>query len=193
LDEFFLPEIVLNAYKEGYFPMADGRHGEIYWHSPDPRAVFPLDSIKIPKNMQKKLRRGDFRFTVNGHFDYVIEQCADRSETWINDDIIETYTEMNRMGNCHSVEAHMNGEIVGGLYGVQIGGAFFGESMFNDVSDASKAAFYYLVERLKALGFILLDSQYINPFTEKLGAIEIPRDLYLIILKKAIILPCKFE
>jgi leucyl/phenylalanyl-tRNA--protein transferase len=122
----------------------------------------------------------------------VIRECASRKITWINDVIIESYINLHKAKHAHSIETWKDNEIVGGLYGVAIGGAFFGESMFNKASDASKFAFYFLVEYLRSRGFLLLDSQYINEFTQNLGAIEVPKVIYLKILEKAINLPCSF-
>jgi leucyl/phenylalanyl-tRNA--protein transferase len=186
LADLFSPDIVLHAYKEGYFPMADSKDGEIFWHSPDPRAIFDIHNIKIPKSLRSKLYNGNFKFSANYDFPYIINKCAERNETWINDDIIETYIELHNMGVAHSIETWQDEHIVGGLYGVAIGGAFFGESMFNTVSDASKAAFFYLTQHLVYQGFTLLDSQYINNFTKQLGAFEIDKELYLILLKTSI-------
>ena len=185
-------EIVLSAYTQGFFPMADENTGEIFWHSPDPRAVFPLDNLKKPKSLLKSSRKKGFKYSVNADFEFVIRACADRDDTWISEDIISIYQDLHENGHAHSVETWMNNEIVGGLYGIAIGGAFFGESMFNLESEAAKASFFYLVEYIKSKGFILLDSQYINPFTEQLGAVEITRDNYLSFLQEALILPVSF-
>lgn len=193
MNELFSTEIILRAYEQGYFPMAESEDGEIYWHAPNPRAIIPLDDVKIPKSLRSKLKRGVFDFTINKEFEKVIEQCAKREETWISQEIVNAYTELHFLGYAHSIETWQNGKLVGGLYGVAIGGAFFGESMFNHISDASKAAFYFLIEHLKKKKFLLLDSQYINDFTKKLGAILISRNLYLNILEKAINLPITFE
>jgi leucyl/phenylalanyl-tRNA--protein transferase len=192
LNGIFNPEIVLNAYRLGYFPMADSKDGDIYWHSPDPRAIFPIDVIKFDKNVIKKIRRGDFKFTIDNNFENVILECANRENTWINDEIIDTYIELHNMGYAHSIETWKDGNIVGGLYGVAIGGAFFGESMFNKVSDSSKAAFYFLINHLREKKYVLLDSQYINDFTQKLGAILIPKKKYMKLLEYAISLDREF-
>lgn len=178
--------ILKHAYSVGYFPMAESRYGHIYWHSPDPRAIFPIKSIKPSKSMRKKLKSGLFQYSINRNFNFVIQSCSEREETWINEEIIEVYAQLHLEGYAHSIEVWQNNEIVGGLYGIAIGAAFFGESMFNFVSDASKAAFYFLVHRLNILNFELLDSQYLNPFTAQLGAIEIKRDDYMKLLKSAI-------
>ena len=185
-------EVLIKAYADGFFPMAESKDGDIYWHSPDPRAIIPLNTMRIPKSMRQIYRKKIFSFTINNNFDFVIRACAQREDTWISDDIIYAYNNLHRAGFAHSVETWQNGEIVGGLYGVAIGGAFFGESMFNLVSNASKASFYFLMAKLSQNGFVLLDSQYINDFTEQLGAIEIPREEYLKILKGAIQYKCDF-
>jgi leucyl/phenylalanyl-tRNA---protein transferase len=184
------PELLISAYQQGFFPMADEFDGKILWHSPDPRAIIPLDKIKTPRSLKQFLKNYSIDFRINSNFHYVIRKCADRNDTWISDEIVKAYIDFHNFGFAHSVEAYMNGEIVGGLYGVTLGGAFFGESMFSDISNASKAAFYFLAYRLMERGFVLLDSQYINPHTESLGAIEIPKWAYLKILNRAITLPC---
>lgn len=179
------PEILINAYMQGYFPMAD-ENGEIYWHNPDPRAVMPLDKIKMPRSLKQYIKKYKMKFKIDSNFEQLIRKCANREETWINNEIISAYTNFHFMGFAHSVETFVEDEMVGGLYGVAIGKAFFGESMYSDVSNASKAAFYFLVERLKELDFILLDSQYLNPHTELLGAVEVSKKDYMEILNRAV-------
>lgn len=191
-DRIINPDILLNAYASGYFPMAE-RSGDIYWHCPDPRAIIPLDSVKMPKSMRQTLKKNPFSFSVNKEYEYVINACADRDETWISDEIKSSYIYLNQLGFSHSVEVWQNDEIVGGLYGVSLGAAFFGESMFSIVPNAAKAAFYFLVWILMEKGFILLDSQYMNDFTQSLGAINIPKTLYLGILENALEMPIKFS
>lgn len=166
--------------------MADIEDGAIFWYSPEVRAIFDLDKINFDKSTLKKIKKGTFSFSINKDFDFVIRSCSNRSNTWISEEIIDIYTELHNMGYAHSVEVWSEGSICGGLYGVAIGGAFFGESMFNLISDAAKAAFYFLAAHLKYQGFILLDSQYINPFTKQLGAFEIPKQEYLELLEEAI-------
>lgn len=192
MDSFFCSEVVLRAYMDGYFPMADSHIGDIYWHSPDPRAIFPLYNIAPSRKTKKQIEKQNFTYSINTYFSEVIKYCANRSDTWINDDIINTYIDLFDNGYAHSVEVYQEKELVGGLYGISIRGAFFGESMFNFVPNASKAAFYYLVEHLKNKGFMLLDSQYINDFTEQLGAIEISKKQYLYLLKKALEVETRF-
>jgi len=180
------PELIIAAYMRGYFPMAESRDGEIYWHSPDPRAILPIDIIRPPRSLRQTLKKTPFDYRIDSNFETVIRACGKRYDTWISEEIITLYSVLNRLGVAHSVETFDKDELIGGLYGVAIGGAFFGESMFSVKSNASKAAFYYLVERLRERKFILLDTQYLNPFTEQLGAIEISRDDYLILLEKAL-------
>lgn len=187
------PEILIRAYSEGYFPMASSKQGDVYWHCPDYRAVFPIHKIKPNRSLRKSIEKSEFSYSINDNFEYVIEKCSNRDDTWISEEIIEAYCDLHYLGFAHSIEVWQKDVIVGGLYGVAIGAAFFGESMFNDVSNASKAAFYYLVEHLKKQGYVLLDSQYLNHFTEQLGAVEISRKEYEKLLKYAIQKECKFS
>ncbi len=172
--------------------MAESREGEIYWHCPDPRAIFPLDEIKRPRSLKQKERKGIYEVRISCDFPGVIRGCADRRGTWISDEIIRSYEILHSLGWAHSVETWRDEKLVGGLYGISIGGAFFGESMFARESDVSKIAFYALVDRMKERKFTLLDSQYIAGHTRRLGAIEIPRDDYLKILEKAVMIPTTF-
>ncbi|MCX7909559.1 MAG: leucyl/phenylalanyl-tRNA--protein transferase [Ignavibacteria bacterium] len=185
-DKIISPQLLLEAYSEGFFPMANSETGEIEWYSPNPRAIFPLHHIKPSHSTKQILKKKLFEVKFDTCFERVILGCANRPDSWINDVIINSYINLHHLGYAHSVETFKDGELVGGLYGVAIGAAFFGESMFSKVSNASKVAFYYLVERLKEKGFVLLDSQFINPHTKMLGAIEISRNQYLKILKFAI-------
>jgi len=188
------PDILLEAYRIGYFPMAEPETGKIYWYSPDPRAIFNLNNFHIPKSLQKKLKANIFKFAINKNFNTVIKSCANRNETWISKDIIESYIHLNKIGFAHSFETYYKDELAGGLYGVAIGGAFFGESMFHNVTDASKAALVFLVNTLKKCGYILLDTQYITPHLQKFGAYEIPKNEYLKLLNAALsINPLKFD
>lgn len=190
---FIFPEIVIKAYRQGYFPMANHKYGDIYWHCPDPRAIIKLDNTKdLPRSLKQSIRKYNYKNTINKNFSFVIEKCSDRNETWISDEIIQTYTDLHEMGYAHSIETWFDGKIVGGLYGVSIGAAFFGESMFALKTDASKTAFFFLIEHLKRKNFILLDSQYINDFTRSLGTIEVPLDKYFVLLRRAINLPISF-
>lgn len=180
------PQILLEAYCNGFFPMADPETGEIEWYSPNPRAIFPIYNIKPSHSTRQILKKKIFEVKFDTCFESVILGCANRPDSWINDVIINSYILLHKLGYAHSVETFKDGELVGGLYGVSIGAAFFGESMFSRVSNASKVAFYHLIEHLKAKNFVLLDSQFINEHTKLLGAIEIPRHQYLKLLKFAI-------
>lgn len=184
--EIIEANVLILAYSNGFFPMANSTNGHIHWYSPDPRAIIPIDSVKPPHSVRQLLKKGVFEIRKDHNFEQVVMQCADRPYSWINDTIINSYINLHRLGYAHSVETYQNGILVGGLYGVTIGAAFFGESMFSVVSNASKVAFYHLVEHLNEKGFVLLDSQFINPHTKMLGAIEIPRTQYLKILKIAL-------
>lgn len=173
------PEIVLRGYQVGVFPMADDRRGNtIGWYAPDPRAILPLDGFHVPSNLQKTVDRGVFDVCTDRAFEDVIRACAARTSTWISEEIIRVYTDLHRSGFAHSVECRLEGELVGGLYGVSIGGAFFGESMFYRESNASKVALVHLVDRMRAGGFMLLDTQYSTPHLEQFGVVEIPRAEY---------------
>ncbi|GAA0531629.1 leucyl/phenylalanyl-tRNA--protein transferase [Rhizomicrobium palustre] len=188
------PEIVLRAYAEGLFPMAESRDDpSLFWISPDMRGIFPLDGLHVSKRLARTIRSDRFTVTVDTEFRKVMEACATpkegREETWINDEILELYTALYASGHAHSVETRLDGELVGGLYGVKLGGAFFGESMFSFVTDSSKVALVHLVARLRAGGFALLDTQFITPHLASLGAIEIPRARYLALLNTALATP----
>jgi leucyl/phenylalanyl-tRNA--protein transferase len=184
-------EQTLNAYRTGFFPMAETEH-VVLWHSPDPRAIIPIDRAHIARSVRVLIKKGVFTVRINCDFENVIQSCADRSHTWISGDLIRLYTRLHQLGYAHSVEAWHEGQLVGGLYGVALGGAFFGESMFSRISNASKVCFAALIARLRERNFVLLDSQYANPFTLSLGAIEIPRTQYLAKLTEALAAPCKF-
>jgi leucyl/phenylalanyl-tRNA--protein transferase len=185
------PEVLLQGYRLGVFPMAM-ENGEIEWFSPDPRAILPLDKFHTPHTLERVVRKKSFEIRIDTSFTAVMEQCAQRPETWINDEIVESYSRLHRLGHAHSVEAWQNGELAGGLYGVSIGGAFFGESMFHHVRDASKIALLALVEHLRERRFTLLDTQWVTPHLEKFGALEIPRQDYLHLLNTAVNLPRSF-
>jgi leucyl/phenylalanyl-tRNA--protein transferase len=180
------PELLLAGYATGFFPMAESKTGEIHWYSPDPRAIFPLDKFKVSRSLRQTLKKGTFEIRVDTAFEEVMRACASREETWISEEIIRSYVVLHRLGYAHSVEAWREGKLAGGLYGVALGGAFFGESMFSRARDASKVALVYLVERLKEKDFQLLDTQYLTPHLAHFGAIEIARHKYLVLLKKAV-------
>jgi leucyl/phenylalanyl-tRNA--protein transferase len=186
------PARVLRAYAAGIFPWFN-EGDPVCWWSPDPRAVFELNEFHIPRRLARTIRSGKFRVTVNENFPGVIRGCADREDgTWITAEMIRCYETMHRQGHVHSVETWIGDDLVGGIYGVAIGGFFGGESMFCRVTDASKVAFVALVHQLQERGFALFDSQILNDHTRSLGAIEIPRDEYLQRLRKAIRLPVSF-
>jgi leucyl/phenylalanyl-tRNA--protein transferase len=184
-------ELLLQGYRFGIFPMAM-KDGTIEWFSPDPRAILPLDKFHVPHGLQRVVRKKVFEIQVDHHFSDVIRACAKRKDTWINKEIIESYERLHDLGYAHSVEAFSDGKLVGGLYGVAIGGAFFGESMFHRKTDASKIALVALIERLRARKFTLLDTQWVTPHLVQFGAIEIPRSQYLRLLRPAVELQRKF-
>ena len=185
------PEILLRAYAEGLFPMAE-RRGDptLYWVSPEKRGIFPLDTFHVPRRLARTVRSGRFLVTADHAFHDVMLACAapapGREETWINDEILRLYTALHASGHAHSIECWQDGRLVGGLYGVRLGAAFFGESMFSFARDASKVALVHLVDTLKRGGFILLDTQFITGHLASLGAIEIPRAEYLTLLNQAL-------
>ena len=187
------PELIVAAYAQGIFPMADDK-GKIGWYSPDPRAIFPLEPGKfhVPRSLAKVLRKNPFRVSVNEAFGDVMRGCADRDPTWINEDIVEHYTSLHRKGLAHSVEAWDGAKLAGGLYGVSLGGAFMGESMFTRVTDASKVCLVHLVERLRTQGFVLLDSQMPTEHLQSFGQIVIPRRDYMKRLQAALTLDRSF-
>lgn len=187
MEDPLAPEQLLAGYAAGIFPMADDS-GELHWLAPDPRAVIELDAFKVPRSLRSKLRQGLFELTVNRSFADVIATCADRAEgTWISAEIVEAYTRLHELGFAHSVEAWQGKKLAGGLYGVAIGAAFFGESMFHRVTDASKAALATLVERLRDREYLLLDVQFMTEHLRRFGAVEISRRTYLRRLRRAIV------
>ncbi len=187
MEERLTPELVLYGYRHGYFPMAESIRGkEIFWYDPDPRAILPLESFHVSRNLAKLVRQGRFEVVSDRAFEEVIRACADRRSTWISEEIIRVYTELHEAGYAHSIECYQEGTLVGGLYGVALGGAFFGESMFHRVRDASKVALVHLVRRLRENGFVLLDTQYSTPHLEQFGLIEIPRIEYKRRLREAL-------
>lgn len=184
-------ELLLQGYSLGVFPMAL-EDDSIGWFSPDPRAIIPLDKFHVPHALRRLARKGIFEVKIDKAFREVIRGCARRTETWINREIIESYERLHDLGYAHSVEAWRKGKLAGGLYGVAIGGAFFGESMFHRERDASKIALVALVEHLHAKKFALLDTQWLTPHLKQFGATEISRAHYLKLLKRAIELPREF-
>ena len=185
------PEVLLQGYRLGVFPMAMA-DGAIEWFSPDPRAILPLHEFHVPHTVERAVKKGAFEIRIDVPFVEVMRECARRPETWINDEIIASYTRLHQLGHAHSIEAWKDGALAGGLYGVAIGGAFFGESMFHEVRDASKVALLGLVERLRSRKFVLLDTQWLTPHLQQFGAVEIPRANYLHLLTTASNLPRSF-
>ncbi len=184
--------LLLHAYRNAIFPMAM-EDGDIGWFSPDPRAIIPIDDgFHVTHGLQRTLRKGWFEIRIDVDFEAVMRRCAQRDETWINEEIIASYVNLHRMGRAHSVEAWHEGRLAGGLYGVAIGGAFFGESMFHEVTDASKVALHALVMRMRERKFSLLDTQWLTPHLRTLGAIEIPRAAYVRRLEACIGDECRF-
>jgi leucyl/phenylalanyl-tRNA--protein transferase len=177
------PDLLLRAYAIGIFPMAEGRdHAELHWIDPEVRGVLPLDRFHLPRKLRRRVRRGDFDVRCDTAFDQVIRQCAEaadnRPDTWINPAIEKLYNELHQAGFAHSVECWIGDRLAGGLYGVALGAAFFGESMFSRETDASKVALAHLVLRLRKGGFRLLDTQFATPHLAHFGVVEIPRDEY---------------
>ena len=186
------PEVLLQGYRLGVFPMGM-EDGAIEWFSPQRRGIIPLDAFHIPHALQRTVRKGTFEVRVNTSFPEVISHCAERDETWINPEIIRSYTHLHELGHAHSVEAWCEGKLAGGLYGVSLGGAFFGESMFHDVTDASKVALCALVDRLRERRFALLDTQWLTAHLQRFGAIEISRPQYMHLLGRALALQRSFR
>ncbi len=165
---------------------------EVFWVDPKLRGILPLDNLHISKSLRKRIRKGGFEVRVNHRFVDVVRSCADRDETWINAQIMALYNDLHRTGYAHSVEVWIDNQLAGGLYGVALGGAFFGESMFSRRPDASKIAMVYLVARLRAGGFKLLDTQFVTDHLERLGAVEVPRVNYHVLLEDALKQPADF-
>jgi leucyl/phenylalanyl-tRNA--protein transferase len=185
------PEVLLRAYACGIFPMAESADDpSLFWVEPEMRGIIPLEGFRIASRLARTVRSDAFTVTVNQAFAAVIAGCAapqeGREETWINRRIRDLYIGLHRLGHCHSVEVWRDGDLVGGLYGVSLGRAFFGESMFHRVRDASKVALVHLIARLIAGGFELLDTQYVTEHLKTFGAIEVPRRRYTALLDKAI-------
>ncbi|WP_425418610.1 leucyl/phenylalanyl-tRNA--protein transferase [Oricola indica] len=192
------PQILLRAYAAGIFPMADDADDpEIFWVQPEMRGVLPLDAFHIPKSLAKKVRQAPFDIRINTAFRQVIGACAetttDRERTWINRTIRDLYCQLNGMGHAHSVEAWDDDQLVGGLYGVTLGRAFFGESMFSRKTDASKICLVHLVERLRERGFVLLDTQFTTEHLKRFGAIDVPHDEYEDMLADALAGEAEFD
>lgn len=173
------PELLLQAYASGVFPMADTAESTaIYWVDPTDRGIMPLDGFHLSKSLAKAIRKSDYTVRINSNFALTLRHCADREETWINAEIFDLYCQLHQMGLAHSLEVWRGDTMIGGVYGVTLGTAFFGESMFSTATNGSKIALSFLVHRLQAAGFTLFDTQFITPHLQSLGGVEIPRASY---------------
>ena len=191
------PELLLSAYAAGIFPMAeDFDSPNVAWIDPERRGILPLDAFHVPRSLRKTIRRGQHEIRVDTAFERTIRACAApmlaRPQTWLNEELIGLYVELHRRGWAHSVETWQAGELVGGLYGLALGGAFFGESMFSRVPDASKIALVDLVDRLRRGGFVLLDTQFVTDHLQRFGAVEISRPAYRTRLRRALAVAARF-
>jgi leucyl/phenylalanyl-tRNA--protein transferase len=191
------PRLLLSAYAAGIFPMAEDRDSPIvHWIEPRERGVLPLDRFHVPRRLRRTFRSQPYLITVDTDFSAVIHACAEatvaRPQTWLNDDLIDLYAELHRLGHAHSIECRHDGELVGGLYGISLRGAFFGESMFSRRTDASKLALVELVGRLRHARYRLLDAQFITEHLKQFGAVEMPRELYRRMLASALTIDADF-
>lgn len=181
------PDLLLRAYAMGIFPMADSRDDpQIRWIEPRLRGVMPLDGFRMSRSLRRSLLRSDYEVTVDRDFDATVAACAAREETWISHRIQTLYSHLHAQGHAHSVEVRADGKLVGGTYGVVLGGAFFGESMFSRRTDASKIALAWLVHRLRSGGFRLFDTQFLTDHLARMGGMEMPQDTYISLLETAI-------
>nr|WP_256439135.1 leucyl/phenylalanyl-tRNA--protein transferase [Rubellimicrobium arenae] len=181
------PELLLSAYRQGIFPMAESRSDpDVFWVDPRQRGIFPLDGFRVSRSLARTLKRGTYRVSFDTAFDAVVQGCADRAETWISGTIAALYSALFAHGRAHSAEVWQERDLVGGVYGVAIGAAFFGESMFSRRTDASKVALFHLIEHLRAGGFKLFDTQFLTPHLASLGAIEVSRGTYRALLAEAL-------
>ncbi len=188
------PGILLEAYRNGVFPMARSRDDpELFWVDPRQRGILPLGQFHISRSLARRMRRGAYQVFLNRDFDAVLAACADRPETWINAPIARLYTSLHDMGHAHALSIHQDGMLAGGVYGVSIGGAFFGESMFSYRTDASKIALAHLTDHLRLCGFTLFDTQFITAHLARLGAVEISRAAYHRRLRQALGLECSIN
>jgi leucyl/phenylalanyl-tRNA--protein transferase len=188
---------MLRAYRAGLFPMAETRRGDrLYWLDPEQRGILPLDQFHLPRRLRRTVNNGPYIISSNEDFAATIAACAapaeGREDTWINRDIERLFTALHARGHAHSVEVREDGVLVGGLYGVVLGGAFFGESMFSIARDASKVALVHLVARLRLGGFTLLDTQFVTTHLSQFGTVEVPRDHYKSLLEKAVLAPARW-
>jgi len=192
-DLILTPELLLRAYQVGIFPMSEARHSStLFWVDPERRGIIPLDGLHISRSLRRAVRRNDYDVRINTDFAGVLDGCANRPETWINEQLRGLYIELHDSGHAHSLEIWADGRIIGGIFGVAIGGAFFGESMFSARTNGSKIAMVYLVERLQRAGFLLFDAQFITDHLATLGAVEITRALYRDRLAQALTVAATF-
>lgn len=186
-DPDITPDLLLQAYAAGIFPMAESRDDpEIFWVDPTMRGVLPLRDFHVSRSLAKRIRKGGFWVSINADFATVVELCADRADTWINEQIRDLYNQLHKRGHAHSIEVWKEGQLIGGVYGVTLGAAFFGESMFSRAPDGSKIALTFLVDRLQQAGFVLFDTQFLTPHLASLGAVEVPRAGYHAMLNRAL-------
>lgn len=185
------PTMVMNAYAQGIFPMADN-DGSIHWYAPDPRAILEHENLHISRSLRATIRKGIYEIRSDTAFEKVMQGCARRAETWINAAFFAAYTRLYYADLAHSVEAWQNGKLVGGLYGIALRGAFMGESMFSHATDASKVCLVALVEHLKQQGYSLHDTQFLTPHLQTLGVTEVPRQVYEKRLREALTLDCSW-
>jgi leucyl/phenylalanyl-tRNA--protein transferase len=190
--ELLKPNNMLRLYASGAFPMADAETGNINWYLPEVRTIISLDNYNIPRTSKKTIENQKFEIRFDTDFDGVLEGCADRESTWISEELKSAYRRLKKRGHIHTVETWKNGKLVGGLYGVTFRGAFFGESMFSKLSQASKAALAALLKHLKEKDFVLLDVQYMTEHLKMFGAIEISFEEYTKLLHKAYMTTCEF-
>jgi leucyl/phenylalanyl-tRNA--protein transferase len=190
--ELLLPDNMLKMYACGAFPMAEDKNGEIDWYLPEIRTIIPLDNFNIPRSLKKFIKEHNIEIRKDFDFLSVVRGCADREQTWITEELIEAYMRLKNRKHVHTVEVWQKGKLVGGLYGINFRGAFFGESMFSRVPQASKAALAFLLEHLKRNGYVLLDVQYITPHLKMFGAIEIPLVQYQELLEESYVRNCEF-
>jgi len=190
--EYLEPEIMIRFYSQGAFPMADEETGNINWYLPEKRTIIPLYNYNYPRSLKKTILESNFEFKFDTDFLLVVKSCAKRKSTWISDELIDAYLRLDKLGFIHTVETWQKGKLVGGLYGVAIKGAFFGESMFSKVSQASKAALIKLIEHLNTKQYALLDVQYMTPHLKMFGAMEIGFEEYEKLLMRAYKVDCRF-
>ena len=189
----FTPQVVLETYRHGIFPMGEAESDEIYWFQPDPRAILPLDGFHVPRSLRKLLRKEIFEITYDHAFADVMRACAENRPLWISEPMHRVYNELHRLGRAHSVEVWQDGKLVGGLYGVHLGGAFMAESKFYRLSNASKVALVKLVERLRERDFAILEVQYFTDHLRQFGATELSLETYLRRLRAALRMDCRFD